>query len=289
MKKLIGFLFALGLGASLFAAGSGFGSLSKNLKALDGTKVSAATAEIANGRELFPLVWKYSHSEIEANNKVVGGKYNLDKMNVFDDVYQMTIHVYMKGLVGQLTCRECVLEITCENNIVSVLTKKMVQYNCDKDLIRTGDVIEEQKSTMNAQAKSFAEAFSNDSKNLTDDEYNALCDAAYYNLQTQLSISEYAANRLKAKKWYEKHSLVGKTIEFSMLFTDLRESKTEGFEYELGGLYGLTPVTVLSNNDDYIDLKSESSVKIKGVVKDVMYSGDYDIDYKIKWITIEEQ
>ena len=74
-----------------------------------------------------------------------------------------------------------------------------------------------------------------------------------------------------------------------MLFTDLRVSKTEGFEYELGGLYGLTPVTVLSNNDDYIDLKSESSVKIKGVVKDVMYSGDYDIDYKIKWITIEEQ
>ena len=289
MKKIIGLMVVLGLGASLFAAGSGFGSLSKNLKALDGTKVSAATAEIAEGRELFPIVWKWTHNEIPVGGKVVGAKYNLDKMNVFDDVYQITTEVYMKGLVGQLVCQESVLEVTCENNTVSVLTKKMVQYNCDKNLKRTGDIIEEQKSTMNAQAKSFAEGFAADSKNLSDDDYNTWCEAAYYNIKTQLSISDYAANKLKAKKWYEKHSLVGKTVEFTMLFTDLKESKTKGFEYEAGGLYGLTPITVLSNNDDYIDLKSESNLRIKGVVKDVHYSGDYDTKYEIKWITIEEQ
>ena len=289
MKKIIGLMVVLGLGASLFAAGSGFGSLSKNLKALDGTKVSATTAELAEGRELFPIVWKYTHSEIGTSNKVVGGNYNLDKMNVFDDEYQITTKIYMKGLIGQLVCQESVLEVTCENNTVSVITKKMVQYNCDKNLKRTGDIIEEQKSTMNAQAKSFADAFANDSKNLSEDDYNALYNLAYYNIETQSSISDYAANKLKAKKWYEKHSLVGKTVEFTILFTDLKESKTKGFEYEVGGLYGLIPITVLSNNDDYIDLKSESNLKIKGVVKDVLYSGDYDTKYEIKWVTIEEQ
>ena len=67
------------------------------------------------------------------------------------------------------------------------------------------------------------------------------------------------------------------------------KSFADRFEYEVGGLYGLTPITVLSNNDDYIDVKTESVVKIKGVVKDVSYSGDYDTKYEIKWITIEEQ
>ncbi len=289
MKKIIGLLVILGLGTSLFAAGSGLGNLSKSLKALDSTKVAAATAEIAEGRDLFPLIWNYTHSEIEAKDKVIGGTCNLDKMNVFDDIYQMTLKVYMKGLIGQLVCRETVLEVTCENNTVSVLTKKMVQYNCDKNGNRTGEILEEQKSTMNAQSKFYADSFSNDSKNLSEDEYNAMCDAAYYNIKTQLSVSQYAANRLKAKKWYEKYSLVGKTVEFPLLFTDLRESKNTGYEYEVGGLYGTTPITVLSNNDDYIDAKSESKLTIKGVVKEVRYSGEYDTKYEIKWITIEEQ
>lgn len=285
MKKILGLLVGLGLGASLFAAGSGFGSLSKNLKALDGTKVSAATAELAEGRDLFPIIWKWTHNEIAVGGKVVAAKYNLDKMNVFDDTYQITTEIYMKGLIGQLVCQKSILEITCENNTVSVLTKEMYQYNCDKDLNRTGDVIEEQKSTMNAQAKSFADGFANDSKNLSDDEYNTWSDAEYCNLETQKSVAETAANSLKAKKWYEKHSMVGKNVEFSMMFTDIKESKEKGFEYEVGGLYGLLPITVLSNNDDYIDVKSETTVKIKGVVKDVMYSSDI----KIKWITVEEQ
>ncbi len=289
MKKIFGLLVILGLSTGLFAASSGFGSLSKNLKSLDGTKVSAATAELAEGRELFPIVWKWTHNELSVGGKVVGAQYSLDEMNVFDDTYQITTEVYMKGLIGQLVCQKSVLEITCENNTVSVLTKEMYQYNCDKNLDRTGDIIEEQKSAMNTQAKSFADGFANDSKNLSDEEYNTWSDAAYYNIETQLKISKYAANKLKAKKWYEKHSLVGKTVEFTMLFTDLKESKTNGFEYEAGGLYGLTPITVLSNNDDYIDLKSESNLKIKGVVKDVHYSGDYDTKYEIKWIIIEEQ
>lgn len=87
---------------------------------------------------------------------------------------------------------------------------------------------------------------------------------------------------------------------FSMVSGDIIEAQksgmnaqaksfADGFEYEVGGLYGLTPITVLSNNDDYIDVKTESVVKIKGVVKDVSYSGDYDTKYEIKWITIEEQ
>lgn len=285
MKKIIGLMVVLGLGASLFAAGSGFGSLSKNLKALDGTKVSAATAELAEGRDLFPIVWHYTHSEIAVQDKVIAADYHLDKMNVFDDSYQITTKRYSKGLVGQPVCQESVLEVTCENNTISVLTKKMVQYNCDKNLKRTGDIIEEQKSTMNAQAKAFADSFAEYSKNISDDDYNTLCDSAYCNLETQKSVAETAANSLKAKKWYEKHSMVGKTVEFSMMFTDIKESKEKGFEYEVGGLYGLLPITVLSNNDDYIDVKSETTVKIKGVVKDVYYSSDS----KIKWITVEEQ
>lgn len=289
MKKIISLMVFLGLGASLFAASSGFGSLSKSLKALDSTKVTAASAELAEGRELFPIVWKWTHDEIGTNDKVVAAKYYLTEMNVFDDCYQISTKVYMKGMLGQLVCQESVLDITMENKSVSVLTKEMFEYNCDKKYNRTGDKIEEQKSTMNAQAKSFAEGFAEASKNLSEDEYNKWYEAAYYNIDTQLNASQYAANKLKAKKWYEKHSLVGKSIEVPIVFTDIRESKGKGFEYEIGGLYGLTPITVLSNNDNYVDVKSESSITVKGIVKDVSYSGDFDSLYRIKWITIEEQ
>lgn len=288
MKKIVGLLVVLSLGAGLFAAGSGFGDLSKSLKALDNTKVVASTAEITEGRELFPIIWKWTHEEVEVKDKIVAADYNLDKMNVFDNTYQMTTKTYKKGLVGQYVCQESVLEITGENNTFSILTKKMVTYNVDKNMKKSGDILEESKSLMNSQAKSFADAIAEDIKKMSDEEYQTWYDAAYFNLETQKGVAEYAANKLKAKKWYEKHSLVGKTVEFTIMFTDLKESKTKGFEYEVGGLYGLTPITVLSNNDDYIDLKSESNLKIKGVVKEIRYSGEYDAKYEIKWITIEE-
>ena len=50
-------------------------------------------------------------------------------------------------------------------------------------------------------------------------------------------------------------------------------------------------VNVLSNNDDYIDLKSESSLTVQGVVKKVDYTDEYSVSttYGIESIIIEEQ
>ena len=145
---------------------------------------------------------------------------------------------------------------------------------------------------MNSQAKGFADGFSKDLNSLSDEEYNQRCEAAYYSLEAQNSVKRYAANKLKAKKWYEKYPLEGHPISITFLFTNIKESKSSGFEYELSGLYGLDKpilVTVLSNNDDYIDLKSESSITVQGIVKKVDYSGEFSTTYGIESIIIEEQ
>ena len=292
MKKLLSVLAVLTICTSVFAKSSGFVDLSKGLKDLDMTKVTEVTAVIPEGRELFPIIWKWTHNEIPVGGKVIAANYHLDIMNVIDDEYQITSKVYTKSI--GTTCYETVLEVTGDKKTFTVLVKKYVAYGVDKNGNKTGDTLEQSKSQMNSQAKGFADGFSNALTSLSEEEYNQWCNAAYYNLETQNSIKRYAANKLKAKKWYKKYPLEGHSISITFLFTDIKESKNSGFEYELGGLYGLDKpilVTVLSNNDDYIDLKSESSLTVTGIVKKVDYTGEYSTStsYGIETIVIAEQ
>lgn len=292
MKKQLSVLVILTICVNLFAKSTGFGDLSKSLKDLDMTKVTPVTAEIPEGRELFPIIWDWTHGEIPVSGRIVAADYHLDEMNVIDDEYHITAKIYTKSL--GTTCYETSLEVTGDKKTFSVSVTKYIAYSVDKNGKRNGEIIEQSKSQMNSQAKGFADGFIKDLTTLSDEEYNQRCDAAYYNLETQNSVKRYAANKLKAKKWYEKYPLEGRTISITFLFTDIKESKSSEFGYELDGLFGLDKpilVNVLSNNDDYIDLKSESSLTVQGVVKKVDYTGEYSVSptYGIESIIIEEQ
>ncbi len=287
---LVGFA-SLMLCGNIFAASSGFGSLMKSLNSLDGSKVEPVVVETVEGRDLFPIIWKMTHEELPVEGKVVGAKNTLNYANVIENEYEVITYVYFKNGLG-LSCEETQLQIKADKTNISVLTVSMYTYNVNKQAERTGDKLENQKSSMNKKATTVADGLLNSLKNISDDEYQKWFYAAYYNLDTQIAVSSYAANKLKAKKWYEKYSLEGKEISIKFLFADIKESKSGTYSYELGGLYGSYQpvlVTVYTNNDEYIDVATDSSITINGVVKNITYSGDYDTDYRIKSITIEEK
>lgn len=292
MKKIIGLFIGLCLVSNVFAASSGFGDLTKNLKALDGTKVETLTGEIPEGRELFPILYQYVHLKPDlTGTKTVALKCELTKADVINNDYEYNYKIYYKAGFG-IQCQEADITVTSENNNFTLGTKKFVSYNCDSNLKRTGDVMEMAKKSMNANTKSHFDAIKSNLSSISDEEYQSCSEKAYSDFQIQLDVSKYAANRLKAKKWYEKHPLEGKEVEIPFMFTSIKESKVEGYEYELSGMVGIIDavlIYVLSNNDDYVDTKDETVIIAKGIVKSVTYSNEYDVDYKIKYIVIEER
>lgn len=290
MKKIFGVLFGLLLSASVFA-GSGLGDLSKSFKALDGTAIENVKGTISADKELFPIVYCYVNGEHSVSGKIQAIKINLNKANVIENEYEITQKLYYKAALGN-QCQESKMIISVQDGNFFVQTVSFVNYNVNSKGDLTGEKIEMSKKAMNQNSQNLVSDLELLCTQLNGEDYAAWADKAYSDFEIQLNLGNYAANRLKSKKWYEKHPLVGKLVDIPFMFTNIKESKIEGFDYQLEGLAGLSSTVllkVLSNDDKYIDTKDETVLRIKGKVRDVSYSSEYEQEYKIIEVVIEEE
>ena len=102
-----------------------------------------------------------------------------------------------------------------------------------------------------------------------------------------------AGNKLKAKEWYNEHSIEGLAISDTYNFMGIDESKDPDFAYELKFSFFDSELkihffSVLSNNDSYIDLKQNTDAKVEGIIRSVQFS-DFGNDYKISNLVIVEK
>lgn len=270
-----------------------FGDIANNLNAIASSNATSSDVfegNIPEGQDLYPIIYRYTHDEIVKADKVVDAKIVLKKANLIEDEYQIGSQVYFKFGIG-LQCQDSVFTVKKDGDKYKVITTKFETYNVDKKGKQSGDPITANIKTMNANSKNVITGIDNTFNNTKDDEYKHWEDLAYSDIKIQCNLGEQAPNRLKAKKWYTAHSLEGKDVELNFTFIDIKETKKTGYAYEVAGLLVGNPEVLIyfySNNDDFIDVKSETVVPIKGKVSSVKYSGEYEVDYKIKAIMIDE-
>ncbi|MCM1320531.1 MAG: hypothetical protein NC041_03190 [Bacteroides sp.] len=297
MKKILIVAVVCSLFTSAFAKPSSlldsFNSLNKSVNALTNAKSEAVVVSLPQGKEILPALWFFTHSEIQSNNdKVIGQVAKLTKINVLDNNYELSYKLYYKSGIT-LNSQESVFAISSDGQNLSIQTLSMKNYTVDKNLNHTNSGADSTVKSMNKNAQDFAETFKTILSSFSDEEYQKWSDAALYNFDVQLGVAQYAANKLKAKKWYDAHPLADKEIALQFMFTSIKESKKEGFAYELSGLCGgvddIVFVTVYSNKDEYIDTKDNQELKVKGIIQKAEFSNsDFDKDYRIKHIYVEE-
>lgn len=285
LKKIIVLSVLLIAAGNVFGASSGMGNLSKTLKSFDNTKKETAVCELPAGKELLPALWHLTHTEIKVDGKILLSSYSLDMMNPIEEKYKITSRTFYKFGMG-VQCQEAVYSIVVEEGKVKVETKNLCTYNVDKEFNRTGDRIEASVKAMNEIGKLFINDVEGCFK-VSEDEYNLMCERAYSSIAVQDAAGKHAPNRLKAKKWYDRHSLNGKKVLVNAVFADITESRREGYEYEVRLLYGLSIIELYTNDDSFLDMKEGKRCDITGLVTDVIYSSELSTDYKIERIVIE--
>lgn len=289
MKKKLLFVCAFFiLTCSIFAGP--FGNLASNLNSLNSSDIKAEEGTIPMGKELFPIVYRYVNDVHEKTGKVVDMKVVLDRANVIENEYIISTYLYFKAGIGY-QCQKSVIIVNGDGNKFSVLTNSLVNYNVNKKGEQSGDIIDAAKKSYNVNSKNYVSMIESYFSATSDEDYKKWEEAGYSDLLIQCKVGEQSPNRLKAKKWYNSHPLIEKETSINFYFSDIKESKKAGYDYELSGLYANNLevlVCIYTNNDEYIDTKEGTVLHITGKITDVKYSGEYEKDYKIKSICIEE-
>lgn len=142
---------------------------------------------------------------------------------------------------------------------------------------------------------------------MSDEEYSQLYDDCFYSLQVQKRIGFGAANRLKGKRWFEKHPMIGRQVEYKAVFLNVRETQVRPrsldiiWEYENEMGYDEYPKKSLAvecaadgivlifftDNEDYIDLEGGQECTIKGKVINAAYSNNAE-PYNLRALVIED-
>ncbi|MCR5402131.1 MAG: hypothetical protein K6E78_11140 [Treponema sp.] len=270
-------------------------NFSKTINAFDNTKASPVTESIPEGKDIFPLLWKYAFNEPVLEKNVIAFKAEIKSMDLFQKNFDMVQRVYYKYGIG-LQCQESYFTVSQEDANISVLTTKMQVYGVDKNLKRINEPYDNQPKSLVVNSSNILKDLVNDAKNLDDGEYQKWSDLCYSDLTVQQLAGFSAGNQLKAKKWYQAHSIEGKNISENFTFADLKESDREGYEYKLSAIFlnvqgtsmNNIMVTVYSNNDKYMDLKDGQTISVSGKVTKVIYSGEYSSSHVIHSLEIEE-
>lgn len=291
MKKILCVLAAIA-GLTMYVnAKSAFGGLEK----LAGGKNEAAVGEIPDGREVFPVIWKYTHSDLTGGDaKVISANANIKRVNVIDNQYTFGLKIIFKFGIG-LQCQESNIVVTVDGKSFIVNTERMVTYNVDKNGKRTSDPLDNAAKSLAQNSVNIKNDLEKDLKELSEDDYQKWYNSAFYDIDVQAEISNYAANKLKAKRWYQAHPIEGKDVEFDFFFTSIDESKEPGYAYKLSGMVGFDPEKSIlcyffSNDDKYLDTQDNQFIHVKGNVKKVSYSdSDFYQEYKILSFVVQEK
>lgn len=269
---------------------SPFGDLAKTLNSFDTNPAEAAEGTFPEGKDVFPIIWKYVNDEPVLADKVLGFTAKINKYNVIANNYTFTQQVIFKfGITLQM--QESVINVSQEGNKIKVQTTSMINYGVDKNWKKITDGTENQRKALEQNSKNVLQSFIDTASKLSDDDYKQWEEKAYCDIWVQQSVSSQAGNKLKAKKWYNAHPIEGKQVSIPCIFADIQESKNDKYAYMLGAVVGMeNPILIhfYSNNDSYIDLKENQSMVISGTVSNVVYSDEYSLEYCIKVITIEE-
>lgn len=284
-------LLALAMLSVAAFADDTFSDLAKTLNVLDSSKAEAASGTLSNGREIFPILWKYVYDEPTLPEKTLAFSAKLSGFDVMKNQYVVIQQVtYKFGFSLQM--QESKFVVVQDGANFTVSTASLKTFTVDKTGKKTNNGIDANKKSMNQNSKNIAADLANTAASLSEYDYKKWSDAAFSDLIVQQSVSKAAGNKLKAKRWYESHPIVGKRITFSCFFANIDESKDGKFAYKLSCVTGGEKpilVTVYSNNDSYLDLKSNQSMTISGTVTKVNYAdSDFDLDYCIKSVVVEE-
>ena len=289
MKKISCLLVAFTLLVVNVMAGP-FGDLAKTLNSFDTNPAEAAVGSFPEGKDVFPIIWKYVYDEPVLADKVLDFSAKFNKYNVIANTYTFTQQVIFKfGITLQM--QESVITVTQEGNTIKVQTSSMINYGVDKNWKKTTDGTENQRKVLEQNSKNILQTFTETVTQLSDVEYKSWEEKAYSNIWVQQSVALHAGNKLKAKKWYNAHPIEGKQININCFFADINESKNDKYEYVIGAVVGTEKPIIInfySNNDSYIDLIENQSMTIAGTITKVIYSSEYSSDYCIDSLIVEE-
>lgn len=180
-----------------------------------------------------------------------------------------------------------------EKNMKKIVLEKLTSYACDINGSANGDVRDMSAKYFDEIAKWYTEEIISFCEKSSDEEFSKADSKLLTTLPCYYAVSNTAGNKLKAKKWYNEHSIEGLPISDTYYFWGIDESKDPDFAYELKFSFFDNELkahffSVLSNNDSYIDLKEDTKVKIEGTIRSVKFS-DFGNDYKVSNLVIVEK
>ena len=289
MKKFLSFIGTCIVCMSSIFAGP-FGDLAKTINSFDSGAADTFEGNIPEGQDLFPIIYRYTHDEIQKTDKIVDASVTLKEANVLENVYTVHTAIYFKFGIGY-QCQEAIFKISAEGNKFKVVTTYMANFNVDKNGKRKGDVIQAATKSMNINSKNVVTDIEKIFSTTKGEVYDYWADLGYSDLSIQINVGKYASNKLKAKKWYEKHSLENKKLDFQILFVDINESTLDGPVYRLSGLLIDEPEVLVyfyTDDDKYIDAKVNEILKLTGTVTKVEFSSQLSTEYKIKSLEVVE-
>ena len=295
MKKI--FLITIScavLASSLFAkSNSLLGNIEKLSNSLDKTEIKGVEGTIPEGKTLRGGVRLLLDIKPDASDtKVKAILPEVQSIDLLNDVYKIHMKVISKIAIGH-SCEESWAAISKSENGFLVKIEKFKTYACNPDGSSVGDIRDMSAKYFDKLAQWYVDSLIELCTKTSEEDFAAADASMLTALRYYCEVSETAANKLKAKKWYNEHPIEGLPISGKYSFWGIDESKTPGFAYELKFSFFDKNLkayffSVLSNNDSYIDLKEDTAVNINGVIRSVSYS-DFGNDYKVSDIVIEER
>lgn len=280
-KLLIVLLFSL---STILSAQT----LMQNLNGFTKTKV--ATGTVPEGKTLLPAVYEYVKGFNVAEGNV--GACDFLAFDVTNDFYRIKQSIIYKAGLG-FSNQTTLFEVSLDGNVFTVNTTEMTNTTVDKKGKAIGPVRDAANSSLTKSNKITVEClekiFSSD-----DETWKKLNEKAYSDIDVIICFANNAANKIKAKKFFNDHPVEGKNIEFKFVFYEIDESNVEGYAYKLSGLYTcrftkeVSPVAIYfySNDDSLAEKNNGSVIEVKGKIDSINF--DETLGLKVSRITVKE-
>lgn len=297
MKKIVLVSLTLAVFASSIFAKSNsnglFNSLDKLSKSMDKSAINGVEGTLPEGKTLrggFYLLTQVQPEEL--NEKVKNVIIEIKSIDLLNDSYSLRMKAISKIAIG-FSCQDSTVIISKTDKGFISKVEKLTSYACDINGSVNGDVRDMSAKYFDEIAKWYTEEIISLCEKSSDEEFAKADSKLLTTLPCYYAVSNTAGNKLKAKKWYNEHSIEGLPISDTYYFWGIDESKDPDFAYELKFSFFDNELkahffSVLSNNDSYIDLKEDTKVKIEGTIRSVKFS-DFGNDYKVSNLVIVEK
>lgn len=299
MKKFLFVTLSLAVFASsLFAKPNSstydlLNSIDKLSKSMDKSEIKGIDGTLPEGKSLRGAFYLLSLTQPDGSNeKLKNIIMEIKSIDLLNDIYTIRMKTMSKMAIG-FSCQDSTATISRTDNGFNAKVTVFKTYASDINGKANGEIRDMSAKYFDEMAKWYASEITALCTKVSDEDFAAADSKMLTALKYYCAVSESAANKLKAKKWYNEHPIEGLPISGTYTFWGIDESKTPGFAYELKFSFIDDALqaqffTVLSNNDSYIDLKEDTAVNINGIIRSVNFR-DFGNDYEVSWITIDEQ